>query len=87
MTMDEKIFKNFIDQLGDVLPPLDKEFGQEVRQHMRAALMRTFERLEVVTREEFDAQNAVLARSREKIDQLEQKVSDVLAAVNRDKEK
>jgi len=87
MTMDEKIFKNFIDQLGDVLPPLDKEFGQELRQHLRAALMRTFERLEVVTREEFDAQNAVLARSREKIDQLEQQVADLLATLNRDNEK
>ena len=87
MTMDEKIFMNFIDQLGDVISPLDKEFGQELRQHLRAALMRTFERLEVVTREEFDAQNAVLARSREKIDQLEQKVSDLLATLNRDNEK
>ena len=87
MTMDEKIFKNFIDQLGDVLPPLDKEFGQELRHHLRSALMRTFERLEVVTREEFDAQNAVLTRSREKIDQLEQKVADLSATLNRDNEK
>ena len=86
MTMDEKIFKKFIDQLGDVLP-VDKEFGQELRQHLRAALMRTFERLEVVTREEFDAQNAVLMRSREKIDQLEQKVAELLATLNRDNEK
>ena len=87
MTMDEKIFKNFIDQLGDVLPPLDKEFGQELRKHLRAALMRTFDRLEVVTREEFDAQNAVLMRSREKIDQLEQKVADLSATLSQDNEK
>ena len=49
--------------------------------------MRTFERLEVVTREEFDAQNAVLMRSREKIDQLEQKVADLSATLSQDNEK
>ena len=87
MTMNEKIFKNFIDQVGDVLTPFDEEFGQELRQHLRAALMRAFERLEVVTREEFEAQNAVLMRSREKIDQLEQKVADLSATLTQDNEK
>ena len=80
--MNEKFLKNFIDQLTDALPSLDSELGLELRQQLRAALMRAFERLDLVTREEFDAQNAVLMRSREKIDQLEEQLSDLSTKLN-----
>ena len=80
--MKEKFFKNFIEQLKDVLPSLENEAGRELQQHLRSALLRTFERLDLVTREEFDAQNAVLMRSREKIDQLEEQVSDLVMKIN-----
>ena len=82
--MKEKFFRNFIDQLTDVLPSMGNEAGSELQQHLRAALMRTFERLDIVTREEFDAQNAVLMRSREKIDQLEEQVSDLVMKMNQE---
>ena len=82
--MKEKFFRNFIDQLTDVLPSMENEVGTELQQHLRAALMRTFERLDIVTREEFDAQNAVLMRSREKIDELEEQVSDLIMKINQE---
>tara|TARA_B100001093_G_scaffold150728_1_gene143478 strand:+ start:262 stop:516 length:255 start_codon:yes stop_codon:yes gene_type:complete len=80
--MNEKFLKNFIDQLNDALPSLESELGLELRQQLRAALMRAFERLDLVTREEFDAQNAVLMRSREKIDQLEEQLTDLSTKLN-----
>ena len=80
--MNEKFLKNFIDQLNDALPSLESELGLELRQQLRAALMRAFESLDIVTREEFDAQNAVLMRSREKIDQLEEQLSDLSTKLN-----
>ena len=80
--MNEKFLKNFIDQLNDALPSLESELGLELRQQLRAALMRAFERVDLVTREEFDAQNAVLMRSREKIDQLEEQLTDLSTKLN-----
>ena len=80
--MNEKFLKNFIDQLTDALPSLDNELGSELRLQLRTALMRAFERLDIVTREEFDAQNAVLMRSREKIDQLEEQLTDLATKLN-----
>jgi len=42
--------------------------------HLRVTINNLFDKLEVLTREEFDAQNAVLMRSRAKIDLLEKQL-------------
>ena len=47
--------------------------SQEAAVYLRAATSNLFKKLDIVSKEEFEAQKAVLARSREKINQLEQK--------------
>ncbi|MEM6938376.1 MAG: accessory factor UbiK family protein, partial [Pseudomonadota bacterium] len=42
----------------------------------RAVAQSWFDRLDLVTREEFDAQQAVLARTRQKLDELEKQLAD-----------
>jgi len=44
-------------------------------------MMSTFSKLDLVTREEFDAQRAVLLRSREKIDALERQLAELAASL------
>jgi hypothetical protein len=51
--------------------------GDEVRQQIRVAAQAAFERMDLVNREEFDAQRAVLLRSREKLEALERQVSEL----------
>jgi len=46
----------------------------DVRRNIRAALESALSRMDLVSREEFDVQMAVLRRSREKIDALEAQV-------------
>lgn len=48
-----------------------------VDQNLRAALASALERLDLVTREEFDVQRVVLARSREKLERLEKQVAEL----------
>ncbi|MGO1503104.1 MAG: accessory factor UbiK family protein, partial [Marinobacter sp.] len=43
----------------------------------RATVMSVLSRLELVTREEFDAQQAVLMKTREKVEALEKKVAEM----------
>lgn len=47
----------------------------DIEKNMRALLAGLFSRLDLVTREEFDVQREVLARTRAKLAELEQKVA------------
>lgn len=47
----------------------------DVEKNLRASLQGLFSRLDLVTREEFDVQQAVLVRTREKLDKLEAQVA------------
>jgi BMFP domain-containing protein YqiC len=49
------------------------------RRELHLALQSALGRLDLVTREEFDAQQAVLARTREKLEQLEKTLADLEA--------
>jgi len=56
------------------LPP---GLADGIDQNLRAALASALERLDLVTREEWDVQRAVLARSREKLERLEKQVAEL----------
>lgn len=49
----------------------------DVQKNLRALLQATFAKLDLVTREEFDVQRAVLLRAREKITQLEARLAEL----------
>ncbi|TCZ77009.1 accessory factor UbiK family protein [Lysobacter sp. N42] len=67
-------------RLSSLVPPgLRGESAQELRnelqQNFRAVLQSGLSRLDLVTREEFEVQRAVLLRTREKLEQLERTVA------------
>ena len=49
----------------------------DIQKNLKAALTQAFTRIDLVTREEFDIQSQVLARTREKLMQLEARVADL----------
>ncbi len=61
------------------LPPSLQSARADLEAHAGRALRAGLTRLDLVTREEFDAQSRVLARSRELIGQLEQRVAELEA--------
>ena len=58
-------------RLGALLPPGMAEARVDLEKNFRAALQSGLQRLDLVTREEFEVQRAVLLRTREKLDALE----------------
>lgn len=58
-----------------MVPDMARAAREDFEQHARAAVSAALARLDLVTREEFDAQSAVLQRTREKVDALEKQVS------------
>ena len=65
------IIQNIVDELPDGL----KNMPVDMQKNFRSCLQSVFEKCDLVTREEFDAQTKVLARSRKKIESLEEKVT------------
>ena len=67
--------------IDDVTAKLKEVFGQspaaDIEKNLRAGLQSVFTKLDLVTREEFDVQQEVLLRTREKLEALEAKVAEL----------
>ena len=61
------------------LRPSD-ELRDELQQNFRSVLQAGLGKLDLVTREEFDVQRAVLARTREKLEALEKQLAELADA-------
>ena len=66
-------------RLSERVPPGLRESGEELQASFRAVLRSGLARLDLVTREEFDVQRAVLLRTREKLEALEGTVAELEA--------
>jgi len=58
-------------QIATALPQTAKDTQQEIEKNVRAILQATINKLDLVSRDEFDAQLVVLKRTREKLEQME----------------
>ncbi len=69
---------NQLDQLAArltaLLPASAQHVKQDIEDNMRTGLENGLRTMNLVTREEFDIQNAVLLRTREKLEKLEEAV-------------
>ena len=63
----------------DVLPEGVGTLEREVRSTLRSVLGAALERMDLVSREEFDVQQAVLERTRDKLESLERTVAELEA--------
>lgn len=69
--IDLKNLDDLARKLGELLPPGLKEARADLEQNFKSTLQAGLGRLDLVTREEFEVQRAVLLRTREKLDALE----------------
>ena len=67
-------------RLSQLVPPGLRDSQEELQQTFKSALQAGLAKLDLVTREEFDVQQAVLLRTREKLDALERTVAAALEA-------
>ena len=75
-------------RLSGLVPPAMRgqafeETREELQQNFKSVLQSGLARLDLVTREEFDVQRAVLLRTREKLDALEREVQALESATTR----
>lgn len=74
-------FANFANKLSEklssVLPAGLKDVKEDAQKNFKSILESAFAKMNLVTREEFDTQTAVLQRTREQIVILEKQVSEL----------
>jgi BMFP domain-containing protein YqiC len=64
-------------RLSELVPPGLSDARDDLQKNFRAALQSGLGKLDLVTREEFDVQRAVLLRSREKLETLERLLAEL----------
>ena len=73
--LNPKLIDQLTSGIASALPPGIGQLQADFERSVRAAVSSAVARMNLVTREEFDVQSAVLARTRAKIDELERKVA------------
>lgn len=66
-------------RLSSLVPPGLREGREELQQNFKAVLQTGLAKLDLVTREEFEVQRAVLLRTREKLQELQRAVAELEA--------
>ena len=68
----------FLDELNKKVSELIAASpAKDIEKNLRALLSSAFSRLDLVTREEFDVQQEVLGRTRDKLHQMETRVAEM----------
>jgi BMFP domain-containing protein YqiC len=73
--LDDKLLDDIAKRVSEAIPASAKAVQADLEKNLHAAARSVFAKLDLVTREEFDVQTKVLARSREKIEHLEKQVA------------
>ncbi len=73
--IDPKFFDDIAQRLNNAVPEGMRVLQQDVDRNLRAAVQATLNRLDLVTREEFEIQTKVLARTRAKLDAMTHQVA------------
>lgn len=68
-------FDEVAKKLSDMVPDRIKGLSDDLQKNFRSVLQSSFSKMDLVTREEFDVQTKVLAKTRAKLEELEQKMA------------
>jgi len=75
--IDSQKINSMADKISSLLPPGFDKIKDDIEGKVRDVLMQQLSKLELVTREEFDIQSKVLARTRAKLDALEKRIEEL----------
>jgi BMFP domain-containing protein YqiC len=79
---ETKLFEEIDRRMKDVLA---RSPASDLEKNLRALLSSTFSRLDLVSREEFDVQREVLARTRARLAELEARLAELEQELTRGK--
>jgi BMFP domain-containing protein YqiC len=75
--MSDKSIENLARKLAESVPEGLRSMREDLESNFRSVLRSGISKLDLVTREEFEVQEAVLGRTREKLERLEAKLEEL----------
>jgi len=75
--MEKSVIDELAGKLADAIPGDLSVLGDDIRNNFRGLLTTGLDKMDLVTREEFEIQRKVLERTREKLDRLEQELAEL----------
>lgn len=75
--MEQRFLDDLARRLSEAMPAGMRDIQHDMEHNLRQALQTVFARMNLVTREEFEVQARVLARTRAKLDALERRVREL----------
>ena len=78
--IDTKVFDDISKRIAGTMPSGFQVLQDDLKQNVRSAVEAGLSHLNLVTREEFDVQAKVLARTRAKLEALEKQVAELESA-------
>ncbi len=75
--MQPQYINQLAEQIESLLPPGLKQVKQDFDEKLKKLLQQQLSELDFVSREEFDIQSKVLARTRQKLEQLEERLEQL----------
>lgn len=79
---DPKALDDIASRLANAVPPGLNNLKDDMEKNFRAVLQTALGKLDLVTREEFEVQKGVLAKTRAKLETLEQQVAEIEARLS-----
>ncbi|MGR8934268.1 MAG: ubiquinone biosynthesis accessory factor UbiK [Gammaproteobacteria bacterium] len=74
---DAKSLDEIANRLAGSIPPGLQALREDMEKNFRAILQSAFAKMDLVTREEFEVQKGVLAKTRQKLEALEARVLEL----------
>ena len=75
--MNNESIENIASRLAEAVPEGLRSVRDDLEQNFRSVLRASLNKLDLVTREEFEVQEAVLAKTRAKLEALEAQVKEM----------
>jgi len=75
--MSKESIEELAKKLADAVPEGLRSMREDLEQNFRSVLQSGLSKLDLVTREEFEVQEAVLAKTREKLEALEARLEEM----------
>ncbi len=75
--MRNESIEDLAGRLADAVPKTVRSVRDDLEETFRSVLRSGLDKLDLVTREEFEVQEAVLARTREKLEALEKRLDEL----------
>ena len=75
--------ESLVNKVTEVLPTGLGEVPENMQKNLKMTLSSVFQKMDLVSREEFDIQTQVLAKTRQKLEALEKQVAELESSLNK----